>query len=126
MATVLVVDNDAATLALAIHTLSAAGIDVRMATSTRAALEVMATETIDLILLEVLLPGHEGIETIGEVRQRWPGRSIVAMSGGGPFIGSGELLRYAAALGARATLRKPFSPEELLAAVGKGLAEGGA
>ena len=60
------------------------------------------------------MPNREGIETIGELRRIAPNAKIVAISGGGQR-GASDYLRAAELLGADRTLRKPFSPEALLA-----------
>jgi CheY-like chemotaxis protein len=65
------------------------------------------------------MPNREGIETIIEIRKRWPEIFIVAMSGGGR-IGPAEFLKLAETLGSHRTLAKPFTPAQLLAALADG------
>jgi DNA-binding response OmpR family regulator len=126
MPTVLVVDNDIATLQQAEGALRGAGHKVEMATSARAALRVLSAADIDAVLLEVILPEMEGVETIIELQRQWPQRPIVAMSGGGNVITSDHALQLAKAVGASATLKKPFTARELLAAVEGALASAAA
>jgi CheY-like chemotaxis protein len=86
-------------------------------------LELMKTHAFDLLITDLLMPGKDGIETILEIRRADATLPILAISGGGKFGGRGELLRMAQRLGADATLQKPFTREELMAAVEQCLAD---
>jgi DNA-binding response OmpR family regulator len=79
--------------------------------------QVLAERPVDALLVDVLMPDMDGIEVITEVRRRWPGLRIVAMSGGG-LVDSAHYLHTAAKLGADACLAKPFSGRSLAAAIG--------
>jgi CheY-like chemotaxis protein len=70
----------------------------------------------DVAVVDILMPEKDGIETILDIRERWPHMAIVAMSGGGR-IGQDEVLALAANLGAHATLTKPFTLEQLESAM---------
>jgi two-component system chemotaxis response regulator CheY len=74
-----------------------------------------ATPT-DLIILDILMPEQEGLQTIRELRQTFPALKIIAISGGG---GSATLnfLHAAELTGARRSLAQPFTLEELRGAV---------
>ena len=66
----------------------------------------------DLVIIDLVMPHREGIETILAICREYPDLKIIAVSGAAEFY-----LEAAAALGANATLRKPVAPEQLLAAV---------
>jgi DNA-binding response OmpR family regulator len=87
-------------------------------------LALMKAQPFDLLITDLLMPEKDGIETILEIRRADAALPILAISGGGKFGGRGDLLRMAQRLGANATLQKPFTREELLAAVGACLAGG--
>ncbi|NTU68389.1 MAG: response regulator [Chlorobiaceae bacterium] len=71
---------------------------------------------IGIIITDLIMPEKEGIETIAEIRKDFPRIRILAISGGG--IGMPEnYLNLARALGANATLSKPFGRKELLNAL---------
>ena len=70
----------------------------------------------DIVVLDILMPGHDGIETIRDLKVSHPGVAIIAMSGGG-MIDCATYLRMATVLGAHATLTKPFSFPQLLSLV---------
>jgi len=65
---------------------------------------------------DVYMPEGDGIETTIRLTQEFPGIRLVVMSGGG-FVDRESILEVAGRLGAGGTLPKPFSKEQLLAAV---------
>ena len=67
-----------------------------------------------IVISDMIMPGHQGIETIGKIRALDPKVPIVAMSGsiqGGPS----SFLERAREAGADHYLEKPFEAGELLA-----------
>lgn len=76
----------------------------------------------DLVITDILMPDKEGIETILDLRRRYPSIRIIAISGGGR-MGNKDFLRTAKHLGADRTLAKPFALGELLKLVREVLAE---
>ena len=75
----------------------------------------------DLVIVDILMPGKEGIATILELREANPDARILAMTGGGNFA-AGDVLRIAELLGADNSLKKPFEPTVLLDTVKRCLA----
>jgi DNA-binding response OmpR family regulator len=75
----------------------------------------------DLVMVDILMPGKEGIATILELREANPDARILAMTGGGNFA-AGDVLRIAELLGADNSLKKPFEPAVLLETVKRCLA----
>jgi len=67
---VLVVDDTPANLALLLDTLSAAGHELLVAESGPSALAVLEHTTPDLILLDLMMPGMDGIETCRRLKLR--------------------------------------------------------
>jgi len=70
----------------------------------------------DLVITDLIMPGKEGIETIRELRQKFPGVKIIAVSGGGR-IGPDSYLKMAKGVGALRTLSKPIDRTVLLKTV---------
>ena len=92
------------------------GYSVTTASDGAEAFEAIARTQFDVVITDLLMPGKDGIEVIGELRRKQPGAKIVAMSGGGR--GSRDhYLQTASGLGAHAVLGKPFSFSELEAAL---------
>ena len=71
----------------------------------------------DLITLDVVLPGMDGLETLRRLKQRLPEVPVVMLSGHGQARNIVEAMR----LGASDFLRKPFEVEELELAFQKAL-----
>jgi CheY-like chemotaxis protein len=71
----------------------------------------------DLIVTDIIMPEKEGLETIMELRRDFPLVKVIAISGGGQTMAGSTCLHLAKRLGAAKTLAKPFSKQELLAAV---------
>jgi CheY-like chemotaxis protein len=117
MARVLVIDDDPTIRLLVTGILESAGHTIVAAKDGRAGLTIFAKETFDLVVTDIIMPEQEGIETIGAIRRVSRTVPILAISGSATVGGAGDYLRAAAALGANATLQKPFAPDELGAAV---------
>lgn len=67
----------------------------------------------ELLITDIIMPDKEGIETIIDVRKKYPELKIIAISGGGK-LDPDQYLLLAATLGANKTLKKPFKGSELL------------
>ncbi|MDP9120322.1 MAG: sigma-54 dependent transcriptional regulator [Acidobacteriota bacterium] len=87
------------------------------ATSGEAALEVLEREDIDLVLLDLMLPGMPGLQVLREVRQRDPGQVVVVITA----FSSIESAIVAMREGAFHYIPKPFKNEEVLLTIRKGL-----
>ena len=81
----------------------------------------MAREAFDLVVLEILMPEREGIETIREIRKSSNTVPVLANSGGDK-TGWSDFLRMATVLGASDTMAKPFTATDFLARDGRLLA----
>ena len=121
MATILVVDDDEQLCTLVARLLTAAGHEVSLAMSGGEALEQLGSRTFDVMLLDLVMPGKGGIETIMEIRTISPGLPIIVMSGQVTF-GDASITRLVEHYGALAVLSKPFSSDELNDAVTAALA----
>ena len=122
MSSLLIIDDDASLRDGLRRTLRQAGYEVREASDGLQGLRTVEQSPVDLILLDIFMPGKEGLETIRELRRANPHVRIIAMSGGGSK-GSFDVLKMATMLGAGRTLAKPFSREQLLEAVRGELAQ---
>ena len=111
---ILVIDDDELVRDTLRAVLESSGYEVLLAADGDDGLRVFAAESAAMIITDIVMPNREGIETIGELRRMAPDAKIVAISGGGQK-GSSDYLRAAQLLGANRTLRKPFTPDELLA-----------
>lgn len=98
------------------HLLTAAGYQVVAVADGREAIQKLATQKFDLVLTDLLMPNKDGIELIFELRAKYPGVPVVAMSGGG-YMPRADYLEMARRVGARAILEKPFTTEQMLSTI---------
>ncbi|MBK8004148.1 MAG: response regulator [Gemmatimonadetes bacterium] len=113
---ILVIDDETHMRSLIARTLAGVGYDVEEAEDGESGLARLESPGIVLVLTDLLMPGREGLETILEMRRRWPAIPVIAMSGGG-VNPAGNYLELAHRFGASATIAKPFKPSELIAVI---------
>jgi CheY-like chemotaxis protein len=121
MARILVVDDEESVRASIAALLREGGHSVTLAEDGEDACLKFQPYRYDLVITDIVMPRREGIETMRELRRHEPTIRILAMSGSG-YADQGFYLKAALALGADATLQKPFSDRELLDTVGDALA----
>jgi DNA-binding response OmpR family regulator len=114
----LLIDDDELFRPMLRENLEQMGYTVTEARNGQEGLEKYASAPADLVLTDIIMPDKEGIETIVELRKKWPGVKIIAMSGGGRLTAA-SYLNVAQKLGAGCVLSKPFSTDELSAAINK-------
>ncbi len=117
---ILIVDDDPGIRALYQKVLAVAGYSVRQAEDGNAAISVMEACPIDLVLVDMLMPGKDGIGAIMEFKDRWPDCIILAMSGGG-WIDGDDCLKLARLAGAHAVIRKPLPLGDLVDKIAQAL-----
>lgn len=122
MATVLVVDDSAAVTALLRVVLEGAGHRVLEARDGAAGLAVLAASAVDLVVIDMMMPGLDGIETVRRLRGGGNRVPVIAMSGGTDAFPAAYSLKMSEMYGADRLLFKPFKNEELLEAVDQLLA----
>ncbi len=74
------------------------------------ALELVSNSLPDLVLLDIWLPGMDGLEVLKHMREEWPFIPVVVMSGHGTI----ETAVKATKLGAYDFIEKPLSYEQLI------------
>ena len=80
------------------------------------ALQRLEKESFDLLITDMMMPEQGGLETILQVKKRWPSVKILGMSGAVRNT-SRSILDWAKKAGADLVIAKPFESEELLKAV---------
>ncbi len=108
MLSILIVDDEQAMRDMVSQMLQRDGHRVTTANEGGAALRMMQTQVFDLVLLDVLMPGKDGIETTLAMKEQYPDTKILVMSGGRRGISAQFNLSSANLLGADAVLAKPF------------------
>jgi DNA-binding response OmpR family regulator/DNA-binding CsgD family transcriptional regulator len=114
-ATVLVVDDTPANVGVVLESLSSAGLRVLVAESGARALELLARQPVDLVLLDVIMPGRDGFATFGEIRRRpeWADVPVLFMTA----VDDPAQKVRALESGAVDYISKPVHPPEVLARV---------
>jgi CheY-like chemotaxis protein len=109
-------DHDDTREALAVLLLTE-GYDIAVAADGETGLASARTARPDVAIVDIFLPGKDGVAVIEELRRDLPTVTIVAMSADTNADRHGALIRARAA-GAHHTLRKPIEPWVLLSTLG--------
>lgn len=128
MSNILVIDDDPAVRMTIRLVLEREGHTVKLATDGIAGMKAIEAGGVDLLIVDIFMPGMDGIETIREVRQHQPDLPAIVISGtslGGPGLQAPDFLAMAVKLGAVRSLQKPFKPRDIIAAVGQCLGDAG-
>jgi len=120
MARVLVIDDDLACRVLAALLLEQAGHSPTAVASVERALERMVDARVDVVVTDLNMPGRDGIDLLGLMRERRLEQPVIVMTGSD----DDALITRAVELGATAVLRKPYGAGELEAAVAAALRRG--
>lgn len=118
MAEILILEDDDLVRDVLCAALERVGHSTREAPDVERAIALHRKVRPDLVIVDLLMPGRDGIQAIAELRERDSHARILAISGGGS-----EGLAHARALGADASLAKPFSLDQLESTV-EGLLSG--
>jgi DNA-binding NarL/FixJ family response regulator len=115
LSTVLVVDDTPANLGVVLEALTGAGLRVLVAESGARALELLARQPADLVLLDVIMPGLDGFATFAAIRARpeWVDVPVLFMTA----VDEPAQKVRALAAGAVDYISKPVHPPEVLARV---------
>jgi CheY-like chemotaxis protein len=123
MARILVIDDEEAIRRTIKTILESDGHTVTLAESGQAAAGAMSVSRFDVVIVDIFMPGLDGIEMIKLIGQRAPDMHVIAMSGAAfsgvanaPGAGS-DFFNIAVGLGAAYCLQKPFGARELQALV---------
>jgi CheY-like chemotaxis protein len=130
MARIQVIDDDQAIRMTIKLLLEREGHEVVLAEDGRKGIEQFQTGGFDLLIVDIFMPGMDGLETIRTIHQLKPETPIIVISGYA-FRTSLEkvpdFLEMAVKFGAVSSLQKPFRPSQLLSIVTRCLeADGGA
>ena len=106
--------------------LESEAVMVHTAPDADAALVQLRSQPTDLVIVDVIMPGSDGVELIRKLRAEYPSVRIVAISGGGNFelagyrpeaVSTRAFLAAATKAGADASLAKPFDTADLEAVI---------
>ena len=126
MGSILIVDDEEDIRHALTMVLEGAGYDVMVASNGNEAVELQREQPVDLIITDIIMPEKDGVSTIKELRQKFPGIRIIAISGGGGVqpveyvpdaITTTAYLAAAKEAGADRVFTKPFERKDMIKAV---------
>jgi DNA-binding response OmpR family regulator len=110
MAKILVVDDDPGILGMLQLMLRLEGYDALVCGEPQLVVDTMAREKPDLVLLDALMPGLDGIQVLEAIRARALPTPVLLVTGNA----NEAYLKLAMQAGASGLLAKPFVKEDLL------------
>lgn len=112
---VLLVDDEESFVETLAQRLELRGFHVLTASNGDAALEIVRKNLLDVVVLDVLMPGKDGIETLREIKQVKPLVEVIMLTGHATVETAIEGMK----LGAYDYLMKPTGTEDLVAKINK-------
>lgn len=117
MSRILVVDDEAAIRKALVTLLTAAGHDVSTASSGEEGLASLAEREVDLVLVDMRMPGMSGLEMLQALHHRDPSLPCIVLTAHGTVRTAVEAMRA----GAFDYVSKPFDNDELLLTINRAL-----
>ena len=118
MANVLLIDDMKGVRRAVSTVLKRVGHTIVEADDGGAGLELLKSQRFDLVITDMLMPQHDGMEVLLFLEQQSNRPRVLAISGGGSQVSADEAFMLARSK-ADATLAKPFDNADLLAMVDK-------
>lgn len=109
-AKILVVDDDEVVRLSYMRTLSGEHCKVEAAENGSEALQLLGTGRFDVVLLDLRMPGMDGMAVLKIIKERWPESEVIIITG---YPGV-ESAKQAVTLGAYDYLSKPTGPGDVI------------
>jgi two-component system OmpR family response regulator len=107
---VLVVDDEEDFLESIVRRLELRGVEAHGVANGAAALELLTRKQVDVVVLDIKMPGMDGIEALRQIRRLYPEVDVIVLTG----HASQEFQRLGRELGAFDYLIKPVRIETVL------------
>ena len=107
---ILVVDDDEVVRRSHLRSLAGANCEVKAVWDGTQALRAMAERPFDVVLLDLRMPGVDGMAVLRTIKEKWPESEVVIITGY-PTI---ETAKEAVRLGAYDFLAKPVGPDDVI------------
>ena len=109
---VLIVDDEEVVRRSCLRSLEGARCDVEAVPDGNQALRAMERAAFDLVMLDLRMPGTDGMTVLRTIKERWPESEVVVITGYPSIESAKEAIR----LGACDYLAKPLGPDEIIKA----------
>jgi len=109
---ILVVDDDEVVRRSYVRSLQSLACNVDAASNGAEALQSMERNAFDVVLLDIRMPGQDGISVLRTIKQKWPESEVVVITGYPTVDSAKEAVR----LGAYDYLAKPVGPQDVVRA----------
>lgn len=113
MSRVFIVDDELSVAEVIEELLTARGVTVTVCTDSESAISTALAGSFDLILLDLKMPGKNGVEVIKEIVAKLPHQRILIITGHPYDLLADEALRA----GAKGLIPKPFELGRILDAI---------
>lgn len=114
---VLIVDDEEIVRRAHLRSLVESGCRAEAAEDGHKAIEFMEQQPFDVVLLDLRMPGPDGMDVLKTIKRRWPDCEVVVITGY-PTI---ESAKEAVRLGAQNYLAKPVGPDDVIRAASKAM-----
>ncbi|WP_272826065.1 response regulator [Paenibacillus thiaminolyticus] len=110
---VLIVDDQNGIRVLLMEVFSSEGYSTYQASNGKIALNIVREESPDIVLLDMKIPGMDGLEILKQIKKMEPQMKVIMMTAYGEL----DMIKEATDLGAIMHFTKPFDIDEMRVAV---------
>jgi DNA-binding NtrC family response regulator len=107
---ILIVDDDETVRRSYLRSLDGMSCNVATASDGEEALTSMEQDPFDVVLLDMRMPGQDGLSVLRTIKQKWPESEVVIITGYPTVDSAKEAVR----LGAYDYVAKPVGPQEVI------------
>ncbi len=112
---VLVIDDSPEQAASMVHALRSVGLRAEGVHDGASAIDVVGRDSVDVCVLDLVMPGMDGVQTFEEIRRLDGSIPVIAVSG----HSVPEMMHRLMSMGGYTCLRKPFDMRELVRAIAR-------
>jgi DNA-binding NtrC family response regulator len=114
---ILVVDDQEVVRRSLLRSLADTHCNVEAVESGEEALRAMDARPFDVVMLDLRMPGVDGMSVLKTIKEKWPESEVVILTG----YPSVETAKEAIRLGAHDYLAKPVSPDDVMRVAGSAM-----
>ena len=107
---ILIVDDDEVVRRSYLRSLESISRNIEDASDGEEALQTMEQNPFDVVLLDLRMPGQDGLSVLRTIKQKWPESEVVIITGY-PTVAS---VKEAVRLGAYDYVAKPVAPQDVI------------